>query len=553
MIVKELEDVIKIASQAYYGSGEAIMTDREFDDLVERLKNLDPDNELLKKVGFGFEPNGKLRKVFHEYPMYTIDSKHKDLENIDIFISGYGPYNYILIQPKYDGVSATAYVKNGKVTKVVTRGDGEKGFDITDKVNIEYLVETKYPKLTGYVRMEICMSKLNYSKYYDPKVNPSPRNLVAGIVNKLKPEDWELRILEPVVLDVVSMPECKIISYHKSIQIEAGKLPETPYGTDGYVIKAINPEGRMIAICAYKPIGESAETTVRSIEWQLGQTGKYTPVLNIDTITLSGANISRVTGNSYRMMKELGTGVGARVEIIRSGEVIPKIENVLERSDILNLPDNIDIIGAHIYDKSHEVDTRERLISSLTWTKGFGWNLRTLLLEQMPEEISQFDIVEWLDDLKGLTDHQRSLVDKALNELHRRSYIDFIDSMNLPNLGRSNITKILQNQRPNKLAEETWCRYQNNIRELAISLGIDTEFKAEEPKEFKGKIAITGKFDKPRKEIEQEIISLGFEPTDSVKSDTSYLLISDLNSTSSKAKKARELGIKLIQSVDDIV
>ena len=128
-----------------------------------------------------------------------------------------------------------------------------------------------------------------------------------------------------------------------------------------------------------------------------------------------------------------------------------------------------------------------------------------------------------------------------------------IDSMNLPNLGRSNIIKILQNQRPNKLAEESWYKYRYDILELAKSLGIDTTYKQEEKKTFKGKVAITGKFDRPRKEIEQEIISLGYEPTDSVNSETSYLLIADLNSTSSKAKKARELGVKLVRFTNDII
>ena len=396
MEVKELEKKIKEASQAYYGSGEAIITDREFDILVDELKELDPNNELLKNIGYGFEPNNsKLKKVFHEYPMYTIDLKYKDIESIDAFIEKYKKRNYILIQPKFDGVSATAYINKGKVSKVVTRGDGTKGFDITKKIDTNFILKSCPENFTGYIRMEICMSKGDFNLYYDPKANPSPRNLVAGIVNKLNPEDWELRILKPIILDVVDMDNnSEVISYYKSIQIDVGKLPELEYPTDGYVIKVINQLGKMIHICAYKPVGDSAETVIRGVEWQLGKTGKYTPVLQVDLVNLSGANISKVTGNSYRMMKELGTGIGARVEIIRSGEVIPKIENVLERSEEFNLPSDIEVIGAHIYDKNHEIDIRERLISSLTWTKGFGWNLRTTVLEQMPEEIHLLDICE---------------------------------------------------------------------------------------------------------------------------------------------------------------
>ena len=121
----KLEEDIRKYAKAYY-EGEAEISDDEFDAMVEKLRASNPESELLKVPGWGYYQSGQ--KVKHLSPLYTIDEKIKDHATaVEKLRNSHGP---TLIQPKYDGISATAYYRNGVRVATINRGDGMEGYNI---------------------------------------------------------------------------------------------------------------------------------------------------------------------------------------------------------------------------------------------------------------------------------------------------------------------------------------------------------------------------------------------------------------------------------------
>ena len=131
------------------------------------------------------------------------------------------------------------------------------------------------------------MSWENWKCNYDVEQNLSPRNLITGILGKLQPNDWEIEIAHVIVLDtnieIGSTFNPAGLNFAEVLDTIENKLPEVEYPTDGYVIKNID------GLFAFKPMSEFAETTIKDIVWQKGNTGKMTPVLHIEPVKLSGA------------------------------------------------------------------------------------------------------------------------------------------------------------------------------------------------------------------------------------------------------------------------
>lgn len=560
---EELVNKIKEASQAYYENGKAIMTDADFDKLVEDLRSVDPDNEILHKPGFGYDTSkvGR-REVYHEGKLYTIDLKIKDFEEFKRYSEELKRKGYSqIIQPKYDGISATGYYKNGKLTKLVTRGDGIKGFDIKNNVNLEGIENIISD---GSIRFEICMSWEDWKKNYDIEENPSPRNLVAGICSKLQVEDWERKIAKPIILDTCEggygtricigfdKVEYAAIRYLDDVKDE---LPKEKYPTDGYVIKYWN-EGSLSleGVYAFKPSNEMAETVIEDIIWQEGNTGKLTPVLQIKPIKLSGAIISRVTGNSMAMMENLGTGIGAKVKVFRSGEVIPCIGEVLERSENFNTPQFDYRKGAHIF-REININISKKVVYMMTNLKHFGWSLIEKIME-MEGVDNLYDLgifIEKVDSMERsdyYTAHEIKLMKDALNLIRGYSYQQFVVGLNLPNIGWSAVNKIVKKEKLPVHSQETWSKVESILHKvmgsLQVGFGFDLRIVVEKKVESIGKVVITGKHEMKRSEMYEKLREMGYEIQEAVNKDTDFLIIADINSQSSKAKKARSLNIKLI-------
>lgn len=359
MNIKELEDKIIYYSTLYY-NGEPAITDEQFDALVEKLRELNPNSSVLT-TGWGFEVFGD--KVKHKYSHIGSLDKTKTYEDIpDRF-----KQKTIFISPKLDGLSAVAYYYKGELVKGVTRGDGNYGKDITDKLKI-ILGNTIFDKsFTGAVRGELIIHEKSW-KLLQGKYNNliAPRNFAAGIINR-KELDEDISYIDMVVYKIVGQENTPILSkrdevlqwlslnfkhyipqYYYPVLNEQSwnafheqtfnTFKELGYGLDGLVLTSSDviynsqTQGYVYDECAFKFSAESCETVIKEIEWTLSRTQRLVPVAVVEPVELSGAIIQRATCNNAEMVKNWKLGKDARVTICRSNEVIPMLLEVIEES-----------------------------------------------------------------------------------------------------------------------------------------------------------------------------------------------------------------------------
>ena len=357
MSIEELELQISYYASKYY-MGEPEISDEQFDMLVDKLRQLKPNSAVLK-TGWGFEVNGD--KVKHKYSHIGSLDKTKTYEDIpDRF-----KQRTIYISPKLDGLSAVAYYENGQLVKGITRGNGEYGKDITNKLRIilgSDIVDTNF---TGAVRGELIISDSNWELLQTKYTNLiAPRNFAAGIINR-KDLDEDIQYIDMVVYKVVGQenkatmknreemlqwlnlnfkhsvpiyyyPVLNLSSwntYHKTTFEQFKKLG---YGLDGLVLDS--PEimydtytkGYIFDEVAFKFNAETTVVTVTDIEWSLTRTQKIIPVICFEKCYLSGAELERATGFNAQYIYDNKIKPGSKVEVCRSGEVIPYILGVVE-------------------------------------------------------------------------------------------------------------------------------------------------------------------------------------------------------------------------------
>ena len=182
--ITDLEYRIREAAQSYY-SGESIMSDEEFDKLVEELKVLDPDNELINKIGFGFIPetDNKVRhntSIVSEFDYPIVVGSLPKVREWSWKSSSMGDYT---VTPKFDGISIVLYYKDGLLVDAVTRGNGSEGISIVDYVRHIDGLDRILLNDTLIIRGELIITNSNWSKLSSSSSYKNQRNAISGIVN----------------------------------------------------------------------------------------------------------------------------------------------------------------------------------------------------------------------------------------------------------------------------------------------------------------------------------------------------------------------------------
>ena len=356
MSIEELEYKIRYYAEKYY-TGEPEISDELFDSLVDQLRQLKPDSKVLT-TGWGFEVKGN--KVKHKYSHIGSLDKCKTYEEIpDRF-----KYKKVFISPKLDGLSAVAYYENGKLVKGITRGNGEYGQDITDKLKIILGAEIVDKTFTGAVRGELIISKVNWQnvlqKYPDLI---APRNFAAGIINR-KEIDPDIEFIDLVVYKIIgqennpvktdrneillwlnnNFKHCIPIYYYPQLNEPSWNeyhlqtfetFKELGYELDGLVLTSeeviynYNTKGYVYDEAAFKFQAETVDTTVKCVKWNLTKTNRLVPIVEFDPVQLSGAVIERATGHNAEFIYVNKITPGTRIVVCRSNEVIPYIMNVI--------------------------------------------------------------------------------------------------------------------------------------------------------------------------------------------------------------------------------
>lgn len=352
-----LDDIVQTL-QVYnkaYRKGSPLVSDAVYDRLVEKLRSLDPDHPFLHVV----EPETFTNKkeIRHPVPMLSTDKAYtgEALQRFVVRVSkaaqdlGVAKVVY-RVTPKLDGLAGR---DDGQV--FASRGNGEIGYEISSAFQKGVIPMGGRGLGTG----EIVIRKSYFDEHLSSKFE-HPRNMVVGIVSSDKLNEYAQKALEDKAVHFVPYRELPfwegdaqiLLSQISTIVVDLAV--QTDYPMDGAVAEVMNPEIRdaMGATAhhyrwqiAIKSKGDTAVTVVEDVTWQVGRTGNITPVMEVRPVLLSGATIKRVTAHHAGMVSKQGIGIGAEIEIIRSGEVIPKLEKVIKISDVVTLPTDCPVCG----------------------------------------------------------------------------------------------------------------------------------------------------------------------------------------------------------------
>ena len=306
-----------IAKQ-YYEGGNSPLTDPEWDALYDGLEEI------------GYTPESG---VPHKYQMYSLQ-KTFDNEELESWLRVKHEGQLVTCTPKLDGAAVSIMYRDGNLSSALTRGNGKIGLDILNK--IQYLVPTKI----NYLK-EIQID----GEVVAPTSIPNARNYAAGSLNLKDPLEFKARCNErrfvaydmrPYFIeswvDVLQMVESfgisTVYSIDASLYPQDGKvfrLDDTKYWSEqGFT--AHHPRGSL----AFKEQKDGVITTLKDVEWQTGKSGVVTPVAILEPVMIGDALVQRATLHNMAHIEQLGLEIGCKVEVIRSGEIIPRIVRRVE-------------------------------------------------------------------------------------------------------------------------------------------------------------------------------------------------------------------------------
>lgn len=349
-LVAELEIRIKDYADAYY-KGEEKISDAEYDRLIETLRKVKPDSELLGVAGSDII--GVSKKVKLPVTMGTL-AKCNTPEDFKEWWNKHDTKN-LVAEYKIDGNGQLLHYKNGKLIQVISRGDSEYGEDTTENmVKVTGVLKTIPFDFSGYIRGEVLMKRSTFLKYFPEGKNP--RNMAAGIIKRLDGTDCDkLNFIAYDVFDdnnKVDLYETDKLAFLKESGFEVPEFipyptmdeieemkskinPDNEIPCDGIVIKQLKVDKNDLMRktplnnVAYKPELQIQISTVKKIEWQLR--GRYlAPIAVVEPVELEGTTVEKASLSNVNIMNKLGIYEGAQVVISKHGMIIPQVDRVLE-------------------------------------------------------------------------------------------------------------------------------------------------------------------------------------------------------------------------------
>lgn len=351
---KELQDVLDYTNNAYRNM-EPIMTDNEYDIIHDYMEAKYPNNPILNEIGapISVEKN----KAVLPYSMGSMDKRKPDTNELEKWKQIYkGPY---ILSCKLDGVSGL-YVTEGDKPKLYTRGDGKIGQDVS-----HFIPYLRLPKEKGLaIRGEFIIPKNIFDLKYKGKF-ANARNLVSGIINRIsvddkikdvhfvayefiKPEYKPFEQMERLIkmnIDVVLFKKEKDVTNEMLSKYLIEWRNTYDYEIDGVIVtddkiyprKSGNPEHSF----AFKMVlsDQIAESRVIDVIWTPSKDGYLKPRVRIEPIKLGGVEINYATGFNGAFIEQNKIGIGAVIEIIRSGDVIPHIKSVTQPAEKAKMPE----------------------------------------------------------------------------------------------------------------------------------------------------------------------------------------------------------------------
>lgn len=496
------------ASEAYYNTGQPIMSDYEFDKKIEELKQWEEETGIVLSNSpthnVGYLVADELKEVKHNHLMLSLDKT----KSVDELIEFLGDKNGFL-SVKCDGLTTSLHYINGELIGAETRGDGVAGTECLQNVLTMKNVPKEIPykdeliidgeTIIGWDTFREINDKLPEDKKYK-----HPRNLVSGSLQLLDSKEAASRNMRFVAWRVIKGFEHKSVffdlkraesngfeivpmwsySNNSSDKENLSKMLEDlryeadfhniPY--DGAVMavddyKIAESMGRTDKYFrhskAYKYEDELFETVLTDIEWNTSKTGLVNPVAIFEPVDLNGAITTRATLHNITYIKDMMLGIGDRIRVYRSNMVIPKVHDSIDKSGNFNIPSKCPICGQPtriIKENDSEVlicenpDCKGKLLGRLVHAA----SRNALDIENLSEStIEKFINLGWLNSIKDiyhLSNHENDMktidgfgkksVEKLLSSIEksRKTTLDrFLYSLSIPLLGKSASQDIAEN------------------------------------------------------------------------------------------------------------
>ena len=381
--IKELVELLNKAGKSYYSEGQEIMSNYEYDAMYDELKKLEEETGCVLSnsptVNVGYEVLSELPKERHDSPMLSLD---KDREALRDWL---GEQKGVLSW-KLDGLTIVLTYEDGKLSKAVTRGNGEIGEIITNNARVFKNVPVTIPykgKLVLRGEAIITYSDFNRINEEIPEMDAkykNPRNLCSGSVRQLnnkitKERNVNFFAFALVSADNVDFKNSRAYQFEwlkkqgfevvKYKMVDRDNIIDTiawfektivnnDFPSDGLVIiyddiaygeslgrTAKFPRNAM----AFKWTDETADTVLRQIEWSASRTGLINPVAIFDPVELEGTKVSRASVHNISIMEGLKLGIGDNIRVFKANMIIPQIAANLTESGNISVPEVCPVCG----------------------------------------------------------------------------------------------------------------------------------------------------------------------------------------------------------------
>ena len=633
--IKELVEILNHASKAYYQESREIMTNHEYDALYDELVSLEKETGIVLSgsptVNVGYEVLSNLPKEKHPSKMLSLD-KTKDAEQLASWLGD----KEGLLSWKLDGLTVVLTYEEGKLSKAVTRGNGEIGEVVTSNArvfaNLPLNIDFKGRLV---LRGEAVISyddfeKINSEIDDEGAKYKNPRNLCSGSVRQLDNRVTAERNVRFYAFALVSAEgmtfnarsrqmewladqgfEC--VTWRKvhggdeipsTVEWFAQHIAENPIPSDGLVLIYDDIEyGLSLGTTAkfprdsiaFKWKDEIKETTLKEIEWSASRTGLINPVAIFEPVELEGTTVSRASVHNISVMRELALGIGDKIKVYKANMIIPQIAENITKSNNVEIPDRCPVCGGKTTVKEENgvktlncvnPECLAKHIKRLTlFVSRDAMNIEGLSEATIEKFVAEGMIKELADvfrlerfrerivEMEGFGEKSFENLIASVNKARKTTPERLLYGLGIPGIGKANARLIaracggsweeIQSLDEDRLVAiegigdimaagfVKFFREQKNtesvkdiLREVTLDETIEKTGSTLTGKTF----VITGSLEHfaNRDELKDRIEKAGGKVAGSVSSKTSYLINNDLLSTSGKNKKAKELGIEII-------
>ena len=634
LLMKEKIEILNEANKAYYQEDREIMSNYEYDKQYDELKKLEEETKTVLSnsptIRVGYELLSNLPKEKHEKVMLSLD-KTKEVSTLKEWLGD----RIGVLSWKLDGLTIVLTYEGGKLTKAVTRGNGEIGEVITNNAK----VFTNIPLNIAYkgslvLRGEAVISYSDFNKINEqiPETEgkyKNPRNLCSGSVrqlnNKITAErnvrfygfslvkaDVDFNNSRIEQLNWLRNQGFSVVEFNKvtsdlenAVNWFEEHISENDLPSDGLVltfddIKYGESLGSTAKFprdsIAFKWVDEIKETKLLEIEWSASRTGLINPIAIFEPVELEGTTVSRASVHNLSIMEDLELGIGDTINVYKANMIIPQVSDNLTRSKNVEVPRSCPVCGSETVIKNdNDIKTLycindeclAKQIKSFTHfvnrdalnIEGLSEaTIEKLIAKGLVKELADIFHIDKFKDIitkmEGFGEKSYNNLVNSVNKAKKTTASRLLYSFGIASIGLSNAKLI------SRKFNDDWEKIQNAKFEDLIEIGgigevmannyvkffqdekkkvivedvlkeveIESSNKVLSEQIFENYIfVITGSVEKfrNRDELKEVIEERGGKVTGSVTSKTNYLINNDNLSNSSKNKKAKELGIKII-------